>query len=176
MKTLKNIKYVIGIIAAIFIVACTVDTLENSIPEVETNVIDNPDYEIIRSMGFQTEGITEWEDFYIVEGDIIIDKVDIDSLKLKPATRQARYKNYITNGREESIRVKITSNNIPDASWRRAVRDAVDLWNSVPNCRVRFYKIEKEVLYHDVKVEMSTSTSVAAANTPVNGRPGKKVL
>ncbi len=43
-------------------------------PDLEAEIIENPDYEIIRSLGFITEGIIETDDSYIIEGDIVFDK------------------------------------------------------------------------------------------------------
>ncbi len=176
MKNSPKFKYAVVAIATVLAVACAEDPLEIPIPDVETEIIENPDYEIIRSMGLHTEGIVELDDQYIVEGDILIDKTDIDSMRLIPATRQARYKNTITGGREESIRVKITSSNVPNAEWRRAIFNAIDIWNAVPNCPVWFHKIEHTILYHDVIVRMSNEYSVAAANLPKNGEPGKGIV
>lgn len=137
---------------------------------------DNSHFAIIESMGFSLKGIIEQDDCYIVEGDIAIEKEGLDSFE--PATRQAHY-NLITNGRQDGIRVKITSNNIPDAGWLQATRNAIDIWNSVPNCNVYFYKITNSALIHDTKVTIDgsavTGRVVALGAYPNNGRPGSYV-
>jgi hypothetical protein len=144
-------------------------------------VVENPDYETIRSLGWQTEGIVERENLYIVEGDVLLSKAYLDSLRRTPITRQARYEangRTITGGREDGIRVKISTQNIPDAAWRQAVRDAIDIWNDVPNCSVYFYKIETEILPHEVNVVMDdgpNSPDIADATPPNFGTPGDKI-
>lgn len=171
MKSLLKFKSIIGATVTLFAVACTIEPF----PNIKTEATENPDFEIIRSLGWQTEGIVEEEDLYVVEGDVILYKSYIDSVKIMPTTRQVKYADdgrMITGGKVEGIRVKITSNNLPDAAWREAARQAVDIWNAVPNCRVRFYKIETEILVHNVRIFMSDKPAVADATPPNYGTPG----
>jgi hypothetical protein len=173
MKSFQTLKHGIITLVVISVVACSKDEIITV--DEQSYKIENPDYEIIRMMGYHTEGIVEKQDLYVVEGDMLIYKAHIDSLRHTPATRQARYNNVITNGRENGIRVKISSNNVPDPDWRNAVYDAIDIWNAVPNCSVHFHAITQQLFYHHVKVEMSTLTEVAAANVPNNGKPGERI-
>jgi hypothetical protein len=71
MKPLQTLKYAVAATAVVFIVACTETPSEIPASSTERETIENPDYEIIRSLGYQTEGIVEEEDMYVVEGDIL---------------------------------------------------------------------------------------------------------
>ncbi|MDR0907317.1 MAG: M57 family metalloprotease [Rikenellaceae bacterium] len=173
MKKLCELKYAVAIVATFLISACTETPFLSN--DEFTEMIENPDYEVIRSMGYHTEGIVEKEDLYVVEGDMLIYKSHIDSLRHTPATRQARYNNIITGGKEDGIRVKISSNNVPDSEWRQAVYDAIDIWNAVPNCPVYLSKITQQLFTHDVKVQMSNEYEVSAASIPNSGDPGKNI-
>ncbi len=112
MKPLQKLPYAVVAMAVVLFIACAVDPLENLVPDTETEEIENPDYEIIRSLGFSTENIIEYEDRYVVEGDIAIDRDSIEFYL--PKTRQA-YHSLITGGREDGIRVKVTSESVQNA-------------------------------------------------------------
>ncbi len=120
------------------------------VPDMETERLDNPDYETIQLLGYSIEGIIEEDDLYVVEGDILIDKTYLDSLKSVSTTRQAREKSIITGGRENNIRLKFTSAQVPSVDWRAAIRDAINIWNAVPNCNVHFNGIESPII--DVEI------------------------
>jgi hypothetical protein len=178
MKLLWKLKYAIAVIAIASVVACAEEPLDVS-SDLETEAIENPDYEVIRSMGYQTEGIVEEDEFYVVEGDILLRKAIVDSLRRSPMTRQVHYADgiygIITLGREDGIRVKITSDNIPDPELRNDVRAAIDIWNAVPNCPVYFHKIELVMLRHNVNVTMDNMTAIASATPPNYGTPGDMI-
>ena len=112
MKPIQKFKYAIGTVVSCWLVACAVDPIQ----EMDVLKAEDPDYEKIRSIGFTAEGIIELEDFYIVEGDIMIDKDSIDCYL--PKTRQARH-NLIADGCENGIRVKITSATVQEPNCAR---------------------------------------------------------
>lgn len=178
MEITQSFKQATIAMVVVFIAACAENPLDIPVSKTEVYGVENPDYEIIRSLGWQTENIVEEEELYVVEGDVLLYKSYIDSLKIMPATRQVGYADdgrTISGGRENGIRVKITSHNIPDAAWRQAVREAVEIWNNVENCPVYFYKIENEILPHNVKVDMDNTPAIADATPPYNGKPGSLI-
>jgi len=98
----------------------------------------NPDFELISSMGFDVSGIVDMGDFYLVEGDIAIDKEELGSYG--PETRQ-RYFSKVSYGLVQEISIGFDSS-LPSAQsvlWHQAIRNAIAAWNSIPDCLINFY-------------------------------------
>nr|WP_315423024.1 M57 family metalloprotease [uncultured Pedobacter sp.] len=93
----------------------------------------------IKEMGFQTDGIKESGDYYVVEGDILISKKSLSTVKnIEKATNaggkiaQANTNNLIQGNLTNII---ITTEDY-DTRWFYAIREAVTAWNEISNCRI----------------------------------------
>lgn len=93
----------------------------------------------IKEMGFQTDGIKESGDYYVVEGDILISKKSLSTVKnIEKATNaggkiaQANTNNLLQGNLTNVI---ITTEDY-DIRWHYAIREAVAAWNAVGNCRI----------------------------------------
>ncbi|MCD8072116.1 MAG: hypothetical protein LUE10_02870, partial [Alistipes sp.] len=70
--------------------------------------IDPDHLGIIAALGFDTESVTEFEGYYLVEGDIAFDKDDMPEYgRLAPSTRQYRYKTVLNNEKASNITVQL---------------------------------------------------------------------
>lgn len=70
-------------------------------------------------MGFDSAFVTEWDNYYIVEEDILICK---DSLNIV-STRQYRTNNYVDN--LQSLTIGVDNTIAQSTNWREAVKEVV---------------------------------------------------
>lgn len=94
------------------------------------------DIDKILAMGFDTSGMVDTDNIYLVEGDIAIDK---NWLSEHLPTRQVcstlidmEYRDSITVSFENSI----------DPVWKTALLSAIHEWNTIGGCCLHFYFIE----------------------------------
>ncbi len=131
---------------------------------------------IIESMGYNIEGLIEEDDRYVVEEDICIMKSDIELIMQHESqiqTRQMRTKYRIKRGRENGIRVSTVA--LYNDKWKAALLEAMEHWNNVPNCNVRFSHVGDYAGEMSVHVN-NTINAVADANTPsIGGFPGVQI-
>lgn len=116
---------------------CNADPAELITPEVVIEA-ENPDYAIIRSLGFSTKDIIDTGDTYIVEGDVLFDKKDIQNLA--PETRQTRTQYLVSATNVKNIKVYINPElNTGGNSWYQAAVDCLTEWNNIPQSQVKFF-------------------------------------
>lgn len=93
----------------------------------------------IKELGFQTDGIKESGDYYIVEGDIRIAKNALNANKNPEKVMNLGGK--IAQGHTNQLiqgnltNVIITQEDF-DTRWFYAIREAVAAWNAIGNCRI----------------------------------------
>lgn len=93
----------------------------------------------IKEMGFQTDGIKESGDYYVVEGDILISKKSLSTVKNIEKSTNAGGK--IAQGNTNQLiqgnltNVIITQEDF-DTRWFYAIREAIAAWNAIGNCRI----------------------------------------
>ncbi|WP_431292389.1 M57 family metalloprotease [Pedobacter sp. P26] len=93
----------------------------------------------IKEMGFQTDGIKESGDYYVVEGDILISKKSLSTDKNTEKATNASGK--IAQGNTNQLiqgnltNVIITQEDF-DTRWFYAIREAITAWNAIGNCRI----------------------------------------
>lgn len=151
----------------------------NSAPN-ELNDINeetNPNLELIASMGFDVSGIVDMGDSYLVEGDIAIDKEDLESYG--PGTRQ-RYFSKINYTIVQAISIGFDSS-LPyaqRAQWQQAIQEAIAAWNSVPDCLINFYYTDNnprvKVSFENFAVTRPSTHqngTIAVAGYPILGIP-----
>ncbi|GAA4197855.1 hypothetical protein GCM10022289_05700 [Pedobacter jeongneungensis] len=102
--------------------------------EVEPNALAK-----IKELGFATDGIKESGDYYVVEGDILISKKSLTTVKIAEKATNAGGK--IAQGHTNQLiqgnltNVIITQEDF-DTRWFYAIREAVAAWNAIGNCRI----------------------------------------
>lgn len=151
------------------IISCTEDLNVEKL--TQSNGVDPVHLAMIESMGFSIEGIIEEDDSYVVEGDMVLMKADLDSIG--PATRQKRWKHLITNGRESSIRVSTVA--LYNDKWKAALVEALTAWNHVPNCNVHFHFVGNWAGEVNVHVNNLIKGVADAALPSAGGFPGIQI-
>jgi len=107
-------------------------------PEAKVDV-DATTIAKIKEMGFNTDGIKESGDYYVVEGDILISKKSLSAVKISDKATNAGGK--IAQGNTNQLiqgnltNVIITQEDF-DTRWFYAIREAVAAWNAIGNCRI----------------------------------------
>ncbi len=144
-------------------------------PEIDMPVVTetktvNPDLAIIEMMGFYIGDVIEQEDCYIVEGDIVFRKEDMESYasELQSQTRQARW------GHEQKyLDIRVSTFALTNDRWKAALVEAMKAWNAIENCPVYFRHVGDWAGEVTVNMDASISSdTVAYANAPLGGVPG----
>ena len=90
-------------------------------------------------MGFDSAFVTEWDNYYIVEEDILICK---DSLNIV-STRQYRTNNYVDN--LQSLTIGVDNTIAQSTNWREAVKEVVRLYNDYTGLTISYSEYNPDV-------------------------------
>ena len=93
----------------------------------------------IYAMGFDSAFVTEWDNYYIVEEDILICK---DSLNIV-STRQYRTNNYVDN--LQSLTIGVDNTIAQSTNWREAVKEVVRLYNDYTGLTISYSEYNPDV-------------------------------
>ncbi|WP_130735052.1 M57 family metalloprotease [Flavobacterium sp. J27] len=155
MKT--NFKSIFLLALSITVVSCNDDETtklnDNQISDVGFNQIN-----------FGGKNILDMKEYYLVEGDMIIDKNDNYS-------RNYYTNNLVSNTKINNLKVIIDSS-IPTTgtdSWHTAVATAINHWNNITNSKVSFTLIQSGVA--DITIKSDTFLSPMLPNGVVAGAP-----
>lgn len=157
------------------IFSCSTDMIVE--PQSESSAIDFKRIEdmcTIQSIGLDTTDISEYSNYYIVEGDIMINK---DSLKNFVGTRQYHTTNTVKNG--QFIYVGVDSAISKSSAWVAAIKDVIDIYteytglyffyNSTGSATIRFSKKAVGSSYTCAQGEFPASTQgMPGANIYIN--------
>lgn len=114
----------------LFFHSCTHE-LENPAQDATKDIITEVDSKykaIIEALGFDTSEAFEWDNYIVVEGDILFDKDKL--LNLDVTTRQAHSDYLISFENRYNMHVWIDYQSM-DASWINAFTSAIAEWNSL---------------------------------------------
>lgn len=150
--------------------------LDEGMEDLERRKLDEATRSIL-DLGFPEESIQEFEDFYLVEEDIIFPK------KLGPGDERSKQA-YVTtglvdHGQVNDITVRIDAS-IPTTgvdNWWLEVQQAIVDWNNIGNSRLRFtYTIDPTA---DITVRSDfgalPDNTIAAASWPSGGMAGVEI-
>lgn len=125
----------------------------------------------INAMGLDTTFISEWDNYYVVEGDILICKDSVDLSR--PITRQ-----YITNysaSDSEIIYIGVDNTIAQNTNWREAVQEVIRLYNENTGLQLRYRETSPTI--NITKGKISDVEACAAGTFPTYfGKPGNKVV
>ena len=149
----------------------------------------------IKALGFQTKGITEFQEYYIVEGDIMISKKSLSSTKgperlmsVGGTISQASTNNLISTINNHNINISVDASIYGDNTWYNALKKAVTVWNSTSNSNVKLnliytsltdYSLDQTNIDITIKGDNNQLdfNTVARAEFPTyNGKPGSLIL
>ena len=128
------------------------------------------DLELITLAGFNTDGVIDMGDSYLVEGDIMLEK---DILRSTPQTRQAYNSTYGLALNSVPYTV-YTPSSIP-TKLRDAVVLAINEWNSIIGSNVKFRHTTSSSGTIKISTFTDYSGTIAWAYVAQNDKPGKEV-
>lgn len=184
MKTIHLSRIFILACAALTINACTTDTTEPVEPPIAEPTVSADDLAAIESMGFSTDGIVATEEYYLVEGDIVIPKETLAEADSK--TRQNYYGNSHTVSNSwlanHNNTIKISVRNLDSSMpyyaamtrYNNVLSTAITDFNRINNFKIKLEKVSWP-LAADIEViaeNIMPDGYMCAANIPMNGAPG----
>ena len=124
------------LLISFFIISCNNES--NEIIETnEQNAMFEAHKEILSSMGYDVSNIEEFDDYYIIEGDIKFNKKDLPSSGI--SLRHNVYKSTVKGDRVYTIGIqKVFNSAILDIEWIEATKQAINEWNNIKGCKLRF--------------------------------------
>ncbi|MCF6347140.1 MAG: zinc-dependent metalloprotease [Flavobacteriaceae bacterium] len=177
MKYLK----LLFVISVLFLFSCQ-NTDEVFIPQDSSlNQDQSPVIAKLVAMGYDREMIKEYDDFFLVEGDLMFSK----NIKDYPAisdtfTKQAVNNSNLLDLTKTNISVYI-DNSMPSSgqdNWRTAISSAINDWNSISGSSVYFNLSTNSNADITIKSDNGAlpNNVVASAGFPSNGNPYNTVL
>ncbi|WP_339847988.1 M57 family metalloprotease [uncultured Dokdonia sp.] len=146
-----------------------------SLKKIEINEV----VEEILKRGYNLEEIIETNEFYLVQGDLLFSKKIEDYISIQ--TRQARVAGLVSPSNITSMTVYVDPS-IPSSgtdNWRPAIISAINNWNDISECNVRFiYTTNSNA---DIKIKKANwgsnhNNTLAAAGFPTAGQPWHTIL
>lgn len=156
-------------------------------------VTDEKYLTLIKNLGFNTTNVVERGKFIIAEGDIVLAKSFLDTLKLStvlannerrklaaekqdPNARLA-HSDILLSNHNVVIRVPYANNIIYDASYR-----AIAEWNALSNCDINLYRVTntEQAADWEMRIDNGITGYYALSDFPdypdANGQPGYNIL
>jgi len=133
-KLLLPLNRMIYIVSFVFIIV-SCDKQTDEIRD-QNQLLSGSDKEIIYSLNFDTTNVQDIGEYYVVEGDILLEKSKLSSYsevyqnpsKLKQASVGSLISMY--NVHNITVRVDASVPSAGNDNWRDAVQEAIDTWNS----------------------------------------------
>lgn len=170
----------LGLILGLAITILALGCQKDDEPVAQTkNNISNDVSEKIKSLGFDPKSVVEYDDYYLVEGDISLRKDALDSYFEKNTTlKQARTSNLVSADNVSNITVYIHSS-MPtsgDDNWRPAIQSAISKWNATQsNVNITLSQNSNA----DIVIRSDGGTqedeTIAIAEFPSYGSPGYRI-
>lgn len=129
------------------------------------------DLQTLSSILFDTLDVAEYENYYIVEKDIIISKQSLRNIK---RTRQYHTTNRVKN--LQNITIGIDASILNNSSWINAIKEVVDIYNSYSGLYIKYSGSENSDIIVSKK-SLGTMYTCAQGEFPVsqNGLPGAHI-
>lgn len=115
---------------------------------VESSVIAENDIAIIKALGFDESTIEDRGDYYVVEGDIVLEKKYLSEYGSQNGSEITTKQAVSTNGIVDQTKVRnitvgfdssiLNENTSVAADWRTATLEALEEWSKIPGCAVKF--------------------------------------
>ncbi|WP_264542260.1 MULTISPECIES: zinc-dependent metalloprotease [Flavobacterium] len=146
------------------------DVIDDKTDENKTLTVNANDPQVVKllEMGFKLVNIKEFDDYYLVENDMIFYKNENYNQK------QAHGNRLVYMDKVNTMTVKI-DNSIPaTGNWRQAITNAVNDWNNIADCRIIFSITTNTTADIYVVNDPSISSPLIAA-LPYGGNPGSQI-
>ncbi|WP_269235296.1 M57 family metalloprotease [Flavobacterium flavigenum] len=152
----------------------------NSTDKNNSLILNDKDPVVIKllDLGFNLKNIEEYEDFFLVENDILFNKNEKKSETVSK-TAQVHANSLVFMENVNNITVRIDSS-IPASgndNWRTAIATAISDWNNIIDCRINFTITTNSTA--DILIgsdgNILPNNNPAAAFLPSNGKPGSQI-
>lgn len=156
---------------------------ENSNPEnIEAAVKENSVVAKLIEMGYKKERIREYEDFYLVEGDLMFSKDIKTYSKNSTTSRHASTNNLVSILKITFMSVYVDAS-IPSSgedNWRDALNNAISDLNNISGSTVHFNIITDSNYTADIVIKSDgnvlDNNVIASAGFPSNNNPYNQIL
>lgn len=145
----------------------------------ESALKDSPVVDKLIEMGFAKERITEYENFYLVEGDLMFSK-DIKSYSKNITDRHAHTNNLVSQTNVTSMTVYVAPS-IPTGGaddWRAAINNAINDLNTISGSKVNFEistSPSSDIIIQSDGNQLADNV-IASAGFPTNNQPYNQVI
>lgn len=146
---------------------------------VTSRATPDPLLAALPALGLSAAGAVDGGSYYLVEGDIRVDKAQLRELADGRAPRFQWNQGSVTTTR--TIRVSLA--NVGDAGWADAAREAFTHWNAVPGTGIQFVESTASPHIHVWTYNPSTGSSFCSGNPLVcaylpssSGNPGHSIF
>lgn len=190
LLTSRRFRAGIGILLTFFAAtACVHDDVEVSKIEPVAAEEKLSDLETIASMGYDTTNVVVYKDYYLIEGEIMFAKDEMDNYRSMPKTRINM--SYGQNGRlevkSEFQHIRVITGMLfvpPSVDFSNPLTKAMNTWNAVQGCNIAFgygsgaaeIEVQTEDMYKPYSSEKDRTTLLKVDAPTADGKPGKRIL
>lgn len=144
--------------------------------------ISAADRQLIAKIGFDRADIVDMGEYYIVEGDIRLEKDKLQEYASAAEetfrTRQAAWGGpLISPAKQSRITVRIDNSLISQSDWSQAILNALDEWSILPWCALgmQYTTATNADIVFRAGTSLTGTTIIASSAWPYGGNPGTKV-
>ncbi len=158
---MKKISFLISFLLFILLFSCQQDeslTVNSSGDEIA--ILKG----VLASSGIDTSEVVSIDDGFVFEGDIVFPYSVLEDMKNQVILKSYKYANsnwYVSRSSVQNIAVYIDPD-VTDSGWIYGIDNAMDDWNSIPNCDVYFYEVSSSSTA-DIEISMFTDESESAS-------------
>lgn len=170
---MKNILFFL--LGVIILIGCSEDNmnepkLDSSLSEVSST---------LAKMGFDYTEVKEFEEFLIIEGDIVLFKEELEkNNSLKKTTQYAGDETVVSYSKVSDIKIKVNSA-FSSSTWSSVINEAINKWNSISNSKVNLSLVtsgEDILIRPKSEFPVSFPSGYFGFGTwPTEGNPGKYI-
>lgn len=181
MKTFFKINlYLLFLLSASIVnYSCTNESERNEVVES----IPDKDKQLLSSIGFKTEGLIDMGTYYVVEGDIMLEKRHLSEYNTiyreSSGLKQVRYSELISRSNQRSITIGV-SNSLKvqgKDNWLIEIQQAIAEWNSITTCNIHLTyttSLSPDILISDDGGTLADNW-LAVGSYPRGGKPGPRI-
>jgi len=192
IKKIKSLK-----MTGICFISCAIISCQkDDVPTIPQNSnVDESVISTLTKMGFNTGvmAVSSYQDYYLVEGDILIKKKDIEennsNINLRADSKkkgQARTDYSVTSTNAHNINIIMDESIWGNPRWYHGLYKAISVWNSVPGSNLKLnilditdanlYNVRKDIIITGDNNTLASNVAASAAFPTFDGKPGEKII